>query len=242
MSQLFARSHEPELLDFPGWSAGRLRRNFRDIKRVNRFFGGVALTLRYFAVLADSFPAGRPLRLLDVGTGAADLPGTWRTWCEVRGLASSIVALDLSSTITRLARSENGDWLSTIVGDGLCLPFPDGAFDIANCALMLHHLPEDAAVDLLAELDRVTTLGFVVNDLRRSVPGYVGGWLLANLTTRNPLTRNDAPLSVRRAFTVPEVEQLGRRSKVADLRYATEPWYRLSIVQQKSAGPVRQDA
>jgi SAM-dependent methyltransferase len=235
MSQLSGRSDRLELLDVPGWPARELRRNFRDIKRVNRYFGGISLTLRELATFAEDLPEWQPVRVLDIGCGAADLPSAWLDWCYEEGTLSTVVAVDLSPAIVRLAREETAhlDGLSAVVGDGLRLPFQDGAFDAANCAMLLHHLPAESAVELIRELDRVTSLGFVINDLRRSVPGYLGAWLLAHLTTASPLTRHDAPRSVRRAYTVAEVEELARRSGVADLEASEEPWFRLSLVQHK---------
>jgi hypothetical protein len=57
--------------------------------------------------------------------------------------------------------------------------------------------------------------------------GFAGAWLFAHVATRNRMTRNDAPLSVRRAFTAAEARALARDSgwqdagvrRVAPFRY-----------------------
>src|SRR3990172_5958501 len=81
-------------------------------------------------------------------------------------------------------------------------------FDIAHASLVLHHLEPDAAIAMLAEMSRVALLGIVVNDLDRGHVHLFGAWLIANLLTRNPYTRRDAPLSVRRAYRRPEMREL----------------------------------
>jgi hypothetical protein len=58
----------------------------------------------------------------------------------------------------------------------------------------------------------VASVGVVVNDLARGRLAYVGAWLLAHLATGNAFTRHDAPLSVRRAYTVAEARALFERA------------------------------
>ena len=88
------------------------------------------------------------------------------------------------------------------------LHFPDHSFDIAHASLLLHHLDPPAAVVLLREMSRVARHGIVVNDLIRSRLAWIGAWLLSHLATGNRYTRRDAPLSVRRAYTVAELTSL----------------------------------
>ena len=84
----------------------------------------------------------------------------------------------------------------------------DGEFDVAHSSLVLHHLDGDDARRLLRELARVARLGVVVNDLERGIAPWVGAWLLLHAMSRNPFTLHDGPLSVRRAFTRPEMQGL----------------------------------
>jgi hypothetical protein len=98
--------------------------------------------------------------------------------------------------------------LSLRVADGLALPYPDGAFDVAHCSMVVHHLEPTDAVALLREMARVARLGVVVNDLVRGRLFWAGAWVMSHAATRNQLTRNDAPLSVRRAFSRAELRAL----------------------------------
>ena len=54
--------------------------------------------------------------------------------------------------------------------------------------------------------------GIVINDLHRGRLGLLGAWLAGRFLTRSRYTRDDSPLSVRRAWTLPEVEALLRRA------------------------------
>ncbi len=85
--------------------------------------------------------------------------------------------------------------------------------------MVIHHLEPDDAVRLLEEMARVSRLGIVVNDLSRGRLPWVGAKLLTTTVMRNRFTRNDAPLSVLRAYTRAEMRHLLRR---ADLRPIAE--------------------
>ena len=61
-----------ELLDGPLTDLPTLRDNLRDLARVNRWSGGFELSRRAIWAVAPEPPAA--VRVLDVGTGAADIP------------------------------------------------------------------------------------------------------------------------------------------------------------------------
>jgi SAM-dependent methyltransferase len=201
------RSDASERLDGPLLEPSVLRGNLRDLERVNRWLGGTALSRRAIDRLAEGRSA---IELLDVGTGAADIPvallgGT--------GPVARVVGLDSRAEILGQAVARRPDLatmpgLTLQLGDGRSLPFGDEAFDIVHASLVMHHLPPDGVVALLAEMRRVARLGIVVNDLLRSRLGHAGAWLLTRLGTANAYTRHDAPLSVRRAYTLSELEAL----------------------------------
>jgi SAM-dependent methyltransferase len=207
-------SHAVELLDGPLDDPAVLAGNLRDLRRANRWLGGVALSRRALDSLAGrAADRGEAVTLLDVGTGAADVPlallGDW----ERRGRRLEVTAVDDRPEVVAAARAitpglDAHPRLRLAVADGRALPWPDDSFDVAHCSLLLHHLDERSAVALLREMVRVSRRGIVVNDLRRGRHLWLGAWLLAHVATRNRYTRHDAPLSVRRAWTPGEARAL----------------------------------
>ncbi len=120
-----------------------------------------------------------------------------------------MVAVDLNPVIVGVAEAGvETTAIEFVRADARSLPFTDEAFDAATCSLALHHFEPDDAVAVLRELARVVRFGIVVNDLIRSWHGYAGALVLSRLATRNPVTRHDAPLSVRRAYTRSELDVL----------------------------------
>lgn len=202
-----------ELLDGPLDDHAALAGNLRDLRRINRWLGGVRLSAAGIEALA----AHRlEVTLLDIGTGGADIPIALVQAADRRGRRLAVVALDSRPEIVALARaaaeaaSVDVASLEIVVGDGRSIPFPDRSYDVAHASLVLHHLEPDDAVVFLREMGRVARLGIVVNDLDRSRLGWLGAWLLGHVLTGNRYTRVDAPLSVRRAYRPSEAAELIR--------------------------------
>ena len=79
---------------------------------------------------------------------------------------------------------------------------------MSHAALFLHHFHGDDAVRLLREMDRVSRLGIVVNDLHRHPLAYAGIWALSRLLRMTPVVQHDGPISVLRGFHKAELPAL----------------------------------
>ena len=190
-----------------------LEGNLRDLRRINRLFGGTRLSVEAVRRLVEARrESGKPIRVLDVGTGAGDIPlallrarGPWAS-IEVTAVDSRREVLAAAARVQPELAAEPG--LALARADGLALPFPDRAYEVAHASLVLHHLDHHDAVAFLRELARVASIGVVVNDLARSRLALAEAWLVLHAMTRNPWTLHDGVLSVRRAWTVEEAEEL----------------------------------
>lgn len=210
----------PELLDGPLDDPAALVGNLRDLRRINRWFGGVALTSAAIEALAAHRTG---LSILDVGTGGADIPVALLARAARRDRTLDIVGLDSRPEVLAAAALADRAVIETTgltlrVGDGRSLPYPDDSFDVVHASLVLHHLDGDGATALLHEMARVGRLGIVINDLHRGRLAWLGAWLVGHVLTGNRYTRHDAPLSVRRAYRVDEALALVRGSGLAPVR------------------------
>ena len=209
-----------ELLDGPLDDPAALAGNLRDLRRINRWLGGVRLS----ADAIDALAAHREqLTVLDVGTGGADIPVALLAQAEDRGRGLAVVGIDsrpevLAAAVVAQPSVATTAGLELHVGDGRSLPYADGSFDVAHTSMVVHHLTPDEAVLLLREMARVARLGVVVNDLDRSRLGWIGAWLIGHLLTGNRYTRQDAPLSVLRAYRPDEMKELLRSAGLTPVR------------------------
>ena len=214
------RTDAVELLDGPLDDPVALAGNLRDLRRINRWLGGVRLSAAGIEALAAH---REDLSLVDVGTGGADIPLALLARARARGRRLNVVAVDnRPEVLAAAALASRGlpttDGLELHVGDGLALPYPDASFDVAHASMVVHHLTPGEAAGLLSEMARVARLGVVVNDLDRSRLGLIGAWLIGHLLTGNRYTRHDAPLSVRRAYRADEVAAMLRAAGLSPVR------------------------
>ena len=220
-----------ELLDAPP-STRDLEESLGDISRLNRYFGGSWVT-RVHLIRLLGVRRGGSMTVLDVGSGGADIPIRLVRWARGRGLSLRVIAVDRDRRILEVARRRAAAYpeIFFVQADGLHLPVRGSGVDAAISSLTLHHLEPDAAPGLLAEMGRVSRLGFVVNDLIRSRAAYVLVWLATRLFAWNRMSRHDGPLSVLRAYSAPEIRSLAERAGVSPVRIVRHPlWLRLAVV------------
>ncbi len=232
------QSFEAELLDAPDQPKEALAGTFRDLRVINRWFGGWSLVesnLRPFLP-----PAGQTTRLtlLDLAAGVADVPLALAQRWQKRGLGLRVTVVDLNPTIVELAEEAAHQAgladFQAIAADVFAYPWPqDHAYDFVTCSLAFHHFSAEQCVRMLELMARLSKRAFVVNDLRRSWFGWLGAHFLTRTITRHPLNRNDAPLSVLRAFTRAELAGLVRQAHFEPglvVRVKRQPFSRLAIV------------
>src|SRR5437879_6346436 len=101
------RRRRPEVMDQPGLDAGRHVQALRGLERINRWSGSARIL--WPPLRAAARATGRPLRVLDVATGAGDLPV--RLWQRARraGLALEIDGCDVSPRAVAYAAGRAGE-------------------------------------------------------------------------------------------------------------------------------------
>ena len=200
-----------------------------DLARINRVLLGTRLTLAGVRALLADVPGGSIVAILDAGCGGGETASVLARWARERGLEPRVIALDANAEIAAVASRRFGHEIEVRVGDMLALDLPDASVDVATCSLVLHHFEPSEAIQALRELRRVARRGVVVNDLVRTRVGLVGAHGIARLGTRNPITRHDAVLSVRRAYTRTELAELLREAGLFPLRWRGALGYRVAI-------------
>jgi ubiquinone/menaquinone biosynthesis C-methylase UbiE len=229
------RREAEELLDRAGHDPAELAANLRDIRTVNRFAGGIATVLRHLPGLLCDIPRDRPVEILDMATGCGDIPLSLVAWANLQGRPLHLTITDRSPEILAEARRTLAGvpGVTFAVCDARAVPMPARSFDIVLCSLSLHHSAPGEAVQLLREMDRLARTGFILNDIRRCLAGYVAAWGASHVATRNRLTRHDMPLSVLRAYTPDELRALLRQAGIPDATVTTHPLFRMAAVHRQ---------
>jgi ubiquinone/menaquinone biosynthesis C-methylase UbiE len=220
-----------ERLDAPDADPREVEASLDDLARINRLLGGTRLTQGALGRLLGGYESG-PLTLLDAGSGGGDMATALAAWARRRGYEPRVIAVDASEAITELAAERVGVDVELRVGDMRALDLDDDSVDVATCSLVIHHLEPPEAVRALSELRRVARVGVVVNDLVRTWLGLIGAHTVIRVLTRNAITRHDAVLSVRRAYTRRELLGLLHEAELRPVHVRGWLGYRVAIAAE----------
>ena len=194
-----------EFLEAPGVDPGLVRRSLADVSRANLLFGGTRAVLNEIDAVLRSGHGQPDLSLLDVGTGAGDIPARAGRLARARGVSLTTFGLDESEALASASRSL---LTATIRGDALALPCGTRSVDIVTCSQVLHHFPDDRALEVIRELHRVARVRVIISDLRRSWLAAAGIWIASFPLGFHPVSRHDGVVSVMRGYTAGELSGL----------------------------------
>jgi ubiquinone/menaquinone biosynthesis C-methylase UbiE len=205
-------------MDRPDVNKAWLREELEILAKINRF-GAHRLMLRYIGDLLGSRKI-EELSVLDLATGAADIPRAIVAWARKSGTKIKVTAVDGNEEVLRSAREWCRDWPEIQLErfDLLQLPHLPKTFDIVICSLALHHFTSIAAVRILRRMNEIARIGYVLNDLQRSWLSIWTAELLARTIMRSPIVRHDGPQSFRAAFTVTELRSMAADAGMKDFR------------------------
>lgn len=238
MPYLTRRRLTPERMDDPETSRDELAESFAFIRRVNARLGGASACVRCLKRWAAHWPAGGTIRLLDLGTGAADIPVAIARWAGRSGRRLDITGVDRHEETVRFAQDAARDHenVTIVQADALRLMdhFEPGSFDYAHAGMFLHHLPDVEVMTVLRLMDRLTTRGLIWNDLLRSRIGRIGARVLTFRAP--PIVRHDAVVSVDAGFTRREALSLAQRVGLPQIQFRQHLFYRFTVTSTKPGG------
>lgn len=199
----------------------------------NAFLGGWSVLRERLEVWSRAWDKRKTVTMLDVGTGAADLPLRILSWGRRRRFHIEIVGIDADARILELARAraEGEESLSLIRSDLSSFAAQGGRFDYVLGSLFLHHLPPRELEHSLRLCDGLAEKGLLFSDLHRCATAYAGVRALTCLAGR--VSRCDGPLSVRRAFLPEELQDAAEGAGLRYLRVRRGPFFRLSLAGEK---------
>lgn len=219
-----------EFLDLPPdvCSVEELEGTLADLGVVNHYLGDRRALLKHLAARADGTES---MTVLDVATGAADLPVAVAQWARKNRIRASITGVDINNRSIAIARRHTAGYpeIGLLVADGLKLPFADKSFDFVTCSKTVHHMNDADAVTLVKEILRVARRGYVIIDIRRSWIAYGLIYLLTRIFTTNRMTRFDGPLSVLKSFIPAELAVLATSAGAAGFKIYREPFWLLVL-------------
>jgi len=210
------RIESEELLDEHDVPREEMERSLRDLRRFNKYCGGVNVyrgLVRRFA----------PKSIVDIGTGTSDL---------LESVAHVPLRVGVDFKIDHLLYLRDGSRVHRVVGDALRLPFRDGAVDLVTSSHFFHHFSPEENVGILGESLRIAR-NVAVTDTRRHYAPLLFTQALGVLRLVGRVTRFDAPASVRQGYTVREAREVAARVRASRAQVVRKWPFRWAILLWK---------
>jgi SAM-dependent methyltransferase len=237
LTDLSRRSSCPELMDGENVDYETFRGCLRDLARVNVLSLGYRPTLAFLDRLRRSgrLRLGRPVEILDVGSGYGDLLRAVDRWAIRHGLEVRLTGIDLSPWSARAAREATAQdrpfqWLTGDIFEHF------GQADIVCSSLLAHHLPDAGVVRFLRWMEDRAGVGWFVNDLHRHPVPYLGFGPLAAAMRLHPFVRHDGPASFARAFRMADWHTLLAKAGVPATETSVRRWapFRICVARVRT--------
>lgn len=232
-----ARSSQDELMDTESVSFEDFRACLVDLARVNRLTLAYRPTLAFFDRLLPSVRRlGRPLEVVDVGSGYGDMLREIDAWALRRDVSVSLTGVDLNPW-SRMAASEAtgpSRKIRWVTADAFAFDPPRG-IDVVVSSLFTHHLPDPLVTKFLGWMEARTRLGWFVNDLHRHPLPYHFFRHLAKLVGFHRFVQHDGPVSVARAFAKSDWQRLLTEAEIphGDVEIEWMVPFRLTVGRRK---------
>jgi ubiquinone/menaquinone biosynthesis C-methylase UbiE len=217
-----------ELLDTDSGTPAEVEGSLRDLQSFNQRLGGVSTTRDL--IHSVSRQTGKTnFSLLEIAAGTGFVPIQAGRDLTKDGLNLDVTLLDRAPT--HLPR--NGS-TRKVAADALSIPFSSSAFDLVSCTLFLHHLTPEEIVKFAREALRVSRVAVLVNDLVRH-PLHLALAYAGVPIYRSRITRNDAPASVKQAYTIEEMTGYFREAGTPNIEAHRHFLFRMGVIAWKSA-------
>jgi ABC-type Mn2+/Zn2+ transport system ATPase subunit len=229
------RATDFETMDNPEIGVDFLHAEFRVLQRLNSI---TKAPIRLLNAIESNL---RPIKdqnisMIDFGAGIGDIPRAAIKEAKKRGWNLSVMASDNNPDVLKMCR-ESGSTVGMSFQQVDILNPPasitEKSFEVAHASLMLHHLSDAKVVDALRTMSFAASKLILWNDLIRNPLGVFG----ARLSTigANRAVRDDAILSVRRAFTTSEAEAFAEAAGLTDITFPQRIGARFLLCARPSA-------
>jgi SAM-dependent methyltransferase len=231
------RSKQDELMDSEPVGFEEFRACLSDLARVNRLTLAYRPTLAFFdRLLPSGRGLGRPIEVVDIGSGYGDMLRRIDAWALRCGVDVSLTGVDLNPWSRRCAAEATppGRKINWVTADALSYDPPRG-IDVVVSSLFTHHLPDSLVARFLGWMEAKARLGWFVNDLHRHPLPYHFFRHFAHLACLHRFVQHDGPVSIARAFTTSDWRRLlgeaGVPRDAAEIRWRIP--FRLTVERLK---------
>lgn len=197
MPDLSSRSTEKEIMDDPYAPEEGLVQTLIELAIVNKRLGGHSATLKAL----EQAHLQEKVSIIDIGSGGGDTLRTVAAWLQKKKINATLTGIDYNPVMIRYAAAHTQYPNITYIEADVFDKQLHLKADIVMCSLFCHHFAHGSLVALLRRMLSFADDRVIINDLHRHWFAYYSIKLLTTLFSKTYVVKNDATLSVARAFT-----------------------------------------
>lgn len=220
MPNLSYRSNEKELIDDLELNNDALRQNLEELALINKYLGGNQVTVSGLTKLLSgstiSIAGNEKLKITvaDLGCGGGDMLIVMADWARKKGINGQFIGIDANDFMIDFGTERTAQHLniSYLHQDIYSEEFKEKSFDIVTMTLFCHHFSDENLITIFKQLKKQTRIGIVINDIHRHWFAYHSIAWITKFFLKSYLVKNDAKLSVWRAFIREDLEKIIQKS------------------------------
>jgi 2-polyprenyl-3-methyl-5-hydroxy-6-metoxy-1,4-benzoquinol methylase len=204
------RSSESETMDDLQCSGPILNQTLRELEFINKWLGGNNVTTNALNLFSFQSLPDTKFTIADLGCGGGDMLRLINRWAKRKNLNVELIGIDANPNIIKYAinSAAPSNNISFYALDIFSDEFRKLKFDIVIGTLFFHHFSEAELIRFFTDLRKQVSLGIIINDIHRHFLAYYSIQWLTKLFSKSSMVKNDAPLSVRKAFSRAELENI----------------------------------
>ncbi|WP_026449877.1 methyltransferase domain-containing protein [Aequorivita capsosiphonis] len=207
------RSEQQEVMDDLDFQGSEMRDLLDDLRIVNKWLGGNYITIDGLQKLLKHKNKTDKITILDLGCGDGELLRKCAEFGIQNNFNFELIGLDFNKNILQFAESQSKEYSNIkflkvdVFSEEKLIP----NCDIALCTLFLHHFSKDKIQNLLQVLLNKTSIGIIINDLKRSRQAFNLFKIGSQLFLKTETARHDGLVSVARGFKKEELERMSKK-------------------------------
>jgi SAM-dependent methyltransferase len=192
---------QAELMDDFAVDGLIIEQTLRELEIINKWLGGNYVTINAIDKLIGT-NRDKTWRIIDLGCGGGEMLKLIALWARKRSIQVELIGIDANQHVVNYAKNNTSEFseISFITGNVLSEELMSMQADIITATLFTHHFSDEDLIRLLQRAKKSASVGLAINDLHRHWFAFRSINLLTALFSKSPLVKNDAGLSVLRAF------------------------------------------
>jgi 2-polyprenyl-3-methyl-5-hydroxy-6-metoxy-1,4-benzoquinol methylase len=239
------RSYKKELMDDLNLASEDLKKNLDELEFINTTLGGYKVLTSALDMLYKENKISKnqenqntkTVTLADIGSGGGDTLRQIAKWFEKKNIKAKLTGIDANDFMINYAqnKSQNFPQISYEKLNVFDIDAKnENRYDWATMSLFCHHFTDEELILIFKNIQKLTSKGFIINDLHRNPIAYYSIYFLTRLFNGSYLVKNDAPLSVLRAFKKQDLITLLEKAGIKKYRIKWQWAFRFQVIVEKS--------